>query len=89
MASLLRQEKWYYSQFYSSKRTPKRKRIPLKTKTQKTAEKLHRELEDKYASGIYDPWSGFDASPNPEGITKDSTLQEALSLYIRVKSRED
>ncbi|WP_234567489.1 tyrosine-type recombinase/integrase [Rhodohalobacter sp. 614A] len=89
MASLLRQEKWYYTQFYSSKRNPKRKRIALKTKTLKTAEKLHRELEDKYASGVFDPWSGFDASIQSECITKESTLREALEFYIHKKSRED
>ena len=89
MASLLRIKNWYYSQFFNSRRNPKRKRVPLKTRTQKTAVKLHREIEDKYASGLYDPWSGFDSSPNPEGITKDSTIEEALTFYISVKSRED
>lgn len=56
MATLVKNHDWYYLQFYSKDRKPKRKRIPLKTKTKRTAEQIKRKLEDQYAKGEYDPW---------------------------------
>lgn len=88
MASLLKVKKSYYSQFYDTSRKPKRKRIPLKTKTKKIAEGLHRELEDLYAAGKYDPWTGY-RQQQGFGLAKHSTIGEALKVYIEVKSRED
>lgn len=49
MSTLLKQDDWCYSQFYCKERSPKRKRIALKTKTKRTAQKIHKKLEDKYA----------------------------------------
>lgn len=56
MASLLKQNGRYYLQFYSSRRSPARKKIALKTTRKRPAQKKRRELEDAYAEGAFDPW---------------------------------
>jgi hypothetical protein len=56
MASLIKQHDRYYLQFYDGSRSPKRRRIPLKTSTKRTALRLKGRLEDAYALGTYDPW---------------------------------
>ena len=89
MASLLKIKNHYYSQFYDTARTPARKRIPLKTKTLKVAERLHRALEDDHASGEFDPWTGFRRLHQGIGLTANSTIKSALEVYIETKSRED
>lgn len=89
MASLLKQKNCYYSQFFDRTRSPKRKRIALKTKSRDVAIKLHRKLEDEYSSGEFDPWTGYKKQEQDLGIFKHSTIEEALSVYIKVKSRED
>lgn len=89
MATILKQKNWYYAQFYDKNRTPKQKRVPLKTKTRDTALKLHRKLEDEYAAGEYDPWTGFRKKQQGLGLTRHSTIEEALDIYIEIKSRED
>lgn len=89
MASLLKIKYHYYSQFYDTARTPARKRIPLKTKSRKVAERLHRRLEDDHASGEFDPWTGYRSSQQGVGLTVNSTIKSALEVYIETKSRED
>ena len=89
MATLLKQKNWYYSQFYDKNRAPKQRRVPLKTKTREAAIKLHRMLEDDYTTGEYDPWTGFRKQQQGLGITRHSTIEEALEIYIEIKSRED
>jgi len=89
MASLIKQKSWYYSQFYDQNRTPKRKRLALKTKTRESAIKLHRKLEDDYAAGDYDPWTGYRKQQQDLGVFKHSTIEDALEVYITIKSRED
>lgn len=89
MATLIKQKNWYYTQFFDGNRTPIRKRIPLKTKSKNTAKKLHRKLEDDYASGDYDPWTGYRKQQHDLGVFKHSTVAQALEVYITVKGRED
>lgn len=88
MATLVKQSGRYYSQFFDQYRTPKRKRIALKSKTKRIAEQLHRELEDKYALGEFDPWTGY----RKKNITSEeipSKVGELIDHYIIEKSRED
>jgi hypothetical protein len=89
MATLLKYRIWYYCQFYDPTRSPKQKRTPLKTKSRETAQKLHRQLEDEYATGEYDPWTGYRKKQQVVGLAKHSTIQQALDVYIEFKSRED
>ncbi len=88
MATLVKQSGSYYSQFFDQHRSPKRKRVALKTKTKRIAEQLHRELEDKYALGEIDPWTGY----RKKNITSEelpSKVGELIDHYIIEKSRED
>jgi len=89
MATLVRQKKWYYAQFYNRDRSPKRKRVALGTRTKKTADKLIRQLENEYAAGDYDPWTGYRANSSTIPVDDNSTVIEALDYFIEMKSRED
>lgn len=90
MSSLIKQGSRYYLQFYSVKRSPKRKRIPLKTRTKSTAIKLQRKFEDKYATGEYDPWThSVNLEEKQGGLLADSTINEVFKKYIEVKSAND
>lgn len=85
MASLIKQREWYYIQFYNAQRKPKRKRVPLKTRTKRKAKKLFRKLEDAYAEGEFDPW--VDEWREDQKGDSVQTLSEALELYMTVKTR--
>ena len=89
MATLVKNHGWYYAQFYDGARKPKRKRVPLKTRTKREAKKLLRHLEDEYAAREYDPWTGYKANRSNLPIDKNSTVNEALDYFIEIKSRED
>ena len=86
MASLIKQNDWYYLQFYNAKSKPNRKRVPLKTRTKRKAEKIRRRLEDAYAEDTYDPWIASDWK-TPESNHK--SLREALEEFLEIKSNED
>lgn len=70
-------------QFYNSKRRPKQKRIPLRTRTKQIAFKLKRKLEDEFATGAFDPWLGETISIEGEELSKDTTIKDALDQYIK------
>ncbi len=86
MASLVHQSGRYYAQFYDADRAPTRKRIPLKTSDNRTAQRLLSRAEDAYALGDYDPWRHgrehelFGWDPGPEEDL--STLGKAIDSYL-------
>lgn len=86
MASLIKQNGWFYLQFYNSKRQPQRKRIPLKTRTKRKAKEVRRKLEDSFADGSYDPWYDEEQKKEEDSVR---TLGEALQRYLTVKAKED
>ena len=89
MATLIKQGNFYYLQFYSASRKPSRKRVPLRTRTKTTAQKLQRKLEDLYATEEYDPWLNKWQSDEEVSITKDSLLYEVLEYFIEFKKEKD
>lgn len=89
MASLIKQKNWYYLQFYSSSKSPKKKRIALKTRTKSTAVTLKRKLEDEFATGAYDPWLNGRISMEEKELSKDSPIKAVLDQYIKEKSEKD
>jgi integrase len=56
MASLIKQDGLFYLQFYDADRRPQRKRVALRVRTRREAEKLRHKLEYEHAAGLYDPW---------------------------------
>ena len=89
MATLVKDRKWYYVQFYDASKKPQRKRVSLKTTHKSTALKLYHNLERKHVLGQYDAWSGFDATASDLPLSKNSRLGDVLTFYITQKSRED
>lgn len=81
MASLTKKGEWYSLLFCDARRTPARKRVALRTRTKREAEGLRRALEDAYAAGRFDPWSGdvaaFLRGPEP---TEAEPAEPALRL---------
>ena len=83
MASLIKQRDHYYAQFYDSKRQPKRKQVPLKTKTKRVAQQLIRQLEDQYALGEFDPWLDTLGETGDEDLR---LLHDATAAFLKAKS---
>ena len=90
MASLIQQHGLYYVQFYDSARVPRRKRIPLRTKTERVADRLKVRAEDAFATGRYDPWRHgrqhevFGWTKPPEQDL--STLGRAKAAFLDARS---
>ena len=57
MPALVKQSGRYYLQFFDASRSPKRKRVSLKTTRKRPAQTKRRELEDAYLRGAFCPWS--------------------------------
>ncbi len=90
MASLVEQNGYYYAQFYESSRSPRRKKVPLKTKRKRPARRLLGRMEDRYATGEYDPWTDgrqhelFGWEPEPSRNL--STLGAAREAFLEDRS---
>jgi hypothetical protein len=85
MASLIKQDGLYYLQFFDSGRSPRRKRVPLKTRTRRIAERLKLQYEDAFAGGELDPWVVAGPEEN-ERETGPIELQEAIDGFLLDKS---
>ena len=57
MASLVEQNGYYYAQFYESNRSRQRKNVSLKIKKKRATRRLLGRIENRYATGEYDPWT--------------------------------
>lgn len=95
MASLLHQHGHYYLQFFDAARTPKRKRVALRTTQKRTAQALQRKLEHDYALGRFDPWShdafAYDQPAEPLPAVRPATLRETVESfldYLRAHGRQ-
>ena len=77
MASLLNRNGTYYAQFYDAHRTPKKKRLSLRTKRKREARKRLVQLERDWERGTFDPWSDDPRTYKQEHIQqRDLTLRE-------------
>ena len=86
MASLVKRNQNFYAQFHDASRSPKRKRISLRTGTRSIAKRLLVRLEDAYALDEFDPWTqDFDNFFNRS--TEPTTLSEALDEFLADKER--
>ncbi len=85
MASLIGVGGRYYLDFCDSARSPRRKRVALKVRYRRDAERIQRLLEARWADGSYDPW----VDPDWHGARADpalATLGEAYDAFMEAKS---
>lgn len=87
MATLNTRNGIYYVDFYDASRTPKRKRLSLKTRSKSVALRLLSEAEDAYRLYRWDPWTQSieELHDKPQAPT---TLESALKLYLEAKRGE-
>lgn len=86
MASLLNRSGNYYATFHDSARTPAQRRLSLKTRSKRTAEKMLRELDDAYNLGEWDPWTDAPADClAPERQASPTKLAEAQARFFQDK----
>ena len=89
MASLISRNGTYYIDFHDSARSPCRRRISLRTKSEAVATRLRINAEDAYALGRWDPWvDSLDellrpsqAAPVPIGKARDTFLAKREPDY--------
>ncbi|HIL57299.1 MAG TPA: hypothetical protein EYG39_05245 [Rhodothermales bacterium] len=83
MASLLNRDGTYYASFKDSSRRPSQKRHSLKTKSKRTATRLLSRLDDAYALGEWDPWTGVPSDVLSAGrVRAPKRVREATDLYL-------
>jgi integrase len=78
VASLLDRDGRWYAQFYSSERSPSRKRFSLRTSKKREARQKLTELEAAHEDGEFDPWTDdpFDYEDTSGPLTASQTLQQ-------------
>lgn len=89
MASLVKQDGLFYAQFYSPDSQPQRKRVPLRTRTRRTAEQVKRQMEDAWATGDFDPWRPKAAPAEMPATTPDpapDTVEAAAVAFYESRS---
>lgn len=82
MASLFKRNGWYYLQFYSTKRSPKKKQVTLKSKSKRTAEKLQSRLQDEFRLGEYDPWKDDGSDDSTDLSRLEDAVDEKQSIQV-------
>lgn len=80
MASLRKHKGQYNARFYDKGRSPKRKEISLGTTRKSVAEPKLRRLEEAYARGDYDPWSGG-------WLVENKPLTDAADAFLESKKQ--
>ncbi len=89
MASLTKQGNLYYIEFYNASKRPKRKRVPLRVRTKREAEKLRHKLEYEYAAGVYDPWRPVHPATEaiePEAPPPFETVTDAAEAFFETRA---
>jgi integrase len=87
MASLIKQYRKYYLQFFDSDRNPNRKKVPLGVSAKSEAKKIERRLTAAYHAGEYDPW--YD-DPKTFRVKRreEFTMATAVPRFLQDKARE-
>ena len=86
MSSLVKSKGQYYLQFYRDDRRPKRRQVPLKTSSKRTAVRVRSHVDELYLRGEFDPWETTDfvkATTDESGVLP---LAEGVALFL--ESRE-
>jgi integrase len=90
MPSLFRRNGTYYLQFFSERRTPKRRQVSLHTGRKRDAEEIERRLVSGWNLGDWDPWteSPTEYLGERQGVRDAVTFEDALSQLLDTKRRE-
>ena len=87
MPSLIKQHGHFYLQFYDKLRSPKRKRIALRTTVKRDAQTKRRELESAHLAGEFDPWHD-NAFNYRQREYAPETIAAALDSFLAQKRRD-
>ena len=90
MASLFTRNGIHYAEFFDSTRTPKAKRISLRTKRKAEARKRLSELEQDQDRGTFDPWYDDPATYKQDSAeaTRILDISAALETFLEAKRGE-
>ena len=89
MASIVSRNGNLYVTFTDATRKPTQRRLSLKTRSRRTAERIVPKLEEGYATGAFDPWTQTpDEFLNPERPAEPKKLGEAVAEFIAARRRE-
>lgn len=84
MASLLNRNGTFYASFFDADRSPKKKRISLKTKDKSTARAKLAKWERAWELGEIDPWTdNLHAFLKPKGKAKSLSLSESKEAFLQ------
>lgn len=86
MPSLLNRSGVWYATFHDSDRRPKQRRLSLKTKSKRTAERLLARLDDAYREGRWDAWTQRPEELLHEGRPAEpKRLGDAVAAFLEAK----
>ncbi|WP_412062650.1 tyrosine-type recombinase/integrase [Rubrivirga sp. IMCC45206] len=88
MSSLVRaSNRNYYLQFYDASREPKKKSVPLKTKSRRVAEKVRVLVDEMVLTGKLDPWVTTDFQRLILGPQIETwALRDGMDAFVDAKS---
>lgn len=86
MASLVCQSGLYSLEFYSADRSPKRKRVPLRVRVKRDAERVRAKLERDASLGLFDAWSDDPRTYDAPAKPKPERLSEARTAFLDAKA---
>jgi integrase len=83
MASLHNRSGVWYATFSDSTRQPRQRRLSLKTRSRRTAERLLARLDEAYREGAFDPWTQApDDFLHADRVAAPKRVGEAVELYL-------
>ncbi|MDT0631325.1 tyrosine-type recombinase/integrase [Rubrivirga litoralis] len=82
MASLFNRSGSYYAQFDDADRTPKRRRLSLRTRDKRLARQLLHRADEAYRLGTFDPWVSSLDDLEPERPAAPLSVSEAVADYL-------
>ena len=80
MSALIKRDGTWYLQVYDSTKRPTRKRVSLRTKRKREAERLQRKADKAYPD-TWDPWRG-------DGLFTDLSLEGAKARFLKAKENK-
>ncbi|MEM1126758.1 MAG: site-specific integrase [Bacteroidota bacterium] len=89
MAYLIKRGSWYYGAFSDATRTPTQKRVALRTRQKREAERLLIGLEDAFLAGTYDPWTSARLPTSGEqnlDSAPSATVASTIEAFLKTRT---